>query len=399
MTTYLTRRILQMILVVLLSAITCYALLSLAPGGPTAGLRQVIQGGGKQLSAEDIARIRAYYELDLNLVTRFTRWFLGIPKGPIMIGDKELFANMQVGCFLTIDQEVIASNGTRSVKPVGCQVPVYLRDLAGRRTSDGVLLFDFGLSWRLLRDRPVMDLLGSRIGSTVQLAGLSALLALIIGIPIGIYSAVKQYSKFDYFFTTMAFMGSAMPTFFFGILMILLFSILPYRAGWVYFPPGSASFVRDTTIPLFGTIKAKSFADLLLHLVLPVATLTLVSISTWSRYVRASMLEVLRQDYIRTARSKGLVERVVIIKHALRNALIPFITIVVGFIPGLFGGAIITETIFSWPGMGRLYFQALGDYDYPVAMAFIYISAILTVISTLVRDILYTIVDPRIRFS
>ena len=127
--------------------------------------------------------------------------------------------------------------------------------------------------------------------------------------------------------------------------------------------------------------------------------LTLVSVSGWSRYVRGSMLEVLRQDYVRTARAKGLVERFVIMKHALRNALIPFVTIVVFTLPGIIGGAIITETIFSWPGMGRLYFLALGDLDYPVAMAIFFLIAILTVFATLLRDILYTLVDPRIRLS
>jgi len=125
----------------------------------------------------------------------------------------------------------------------------------------------------------------------------------------------------------------------------------------------------------------------------------MVSVSGWSRFIRASMLEVLRQDYVRTARAKGLFERVVVVKHALRNALIPFVTIIVFALPGLFGGAIITESIFSWPGMGRLYFQALGEYDYPVALAILLITAILTVIATLLRDILYTIVDPRIRLS
>ncbi|MBA4380720.1 MAG: ABC transporter permease, partial [Anaerolinea sp.] len=146
-------------------------------------------------------------------------------------------------------------------------------------------------------------------------------------------------------------------------------------------------------------IAAGSAADRILHLILPVAVLTLVNVSFWSRYIRSSMLEVLRQDYVRTARAKGLKESVVILKHALRNGLIPFVTIVVFTLPGLFSGAIITESIFAWPGMGRLYLLALGDYDYPVAMAVFFILAVLTVIATLLRDILYTVVDPRIRLS
>jgi peptide/nickel transport system permease protein len=261
------------------------------------------------------------------------------------------------------------------------------------------LFGDFGRSWTILRDRPVSELIGSRVPKTVKLLGTELIISLCIAIPLGIYSAVKQYSKFDYFFTTLAFMGSAMPTFFFGILMILFFSVLPKIAGWPYLPPGSSEAVRDYMIPLIGTIKAGSQTDLILHMILPVMVLVFVSVSTYTRYIRASMLDVLRQDYVRTARAKGLKERVVIVKHALRNALIPFITIIVFSIPGLFGGALITEAVFSWPGMGRLYVQALGNYDYPVNMAILFITAVLTVIATLLRDVLYTIVDPRIRFS
>ena len=255
------------------------------------------------------------------------------------------------------------------------------------------------MSWRLLRDRPVTDLLLSRLPKTLQLMGLQILLSLMIGIPVGVYSAVRQYSRFDYIFTSFAFMGSAMPTFFFGIIMILLFSIIPKGAGWPYVPAGLSESVRNYTIPVIGEVVAGSVKDRLLHLILPVAVLTLFNIAGWSRFVRASMLEVMRQDYVRTARAKGLGEKVVVLKHAFRNALIPFITIVVFTIPGLFSGAIITESIFAWPGMGRLYLLALNDFDYPVAMAIFFILAVLTVIATLLRDVLYTVVDPRIHLS
>jgi peptide/nickel transport system permease protein len=132
---------------------------------------------------------------------------------------------------------------------------------------------------------------------------------------------------------------------------------------------------------------------------MPLTVLTLFNIATWSRFVRSSMLEVLRQDYVRTARAKGLVERIVIMKHALRNALIPFVTILVLQIPNIFGGAILTESVFAWPGMGRLYVDALNRADWPIALAFILITAVLTVISTLLGDLLYTVVDPRIKYS
>ncbi|MDI6769583.1 MAG: ABC transporter permease [Anaerolineales bacterium] len=400
MSVYLVRRVLQMILVIFLSSVATYALLSLAPGGPLAGLRQIQQSARFQITQEDIARIRAHYELDLYLPVRFSRWLIGQPRGPLVIGGKEFFSDLVIGCSQPIEEGFLnKKSGAYETRGTGCVKYVHLQDLVGRRTSRGIMLGDFGLSWRLLRDRPVSDLLWSRLEKTLQLIGLETLLSILIGVPLGVYSAVKQYSKFDYFFTSLAFMGSAMPSFFFGLLMILAFSIIPKNAGLPYLPPGLSESVRDYTIPLLGTIAAGSAADRILHLVLPVSVLTLINISFWSRYIRSSMLEVLRQDYVRTARAKGLKETVVIMKHALRNGLIPFVTIVVFTLPGLFSGAIITESIFAWPGMGRLYLLALGDNDYPVAMAIFFILAVLTVIATLLRDILYTVVDPRIRLS
>ena len=399
MTAYLIRRVLQSILVVLISAVATYVLLSFAPGGPMAGLRQIQQSGRFQITEEDIARIRASFELDLNLWVRFSRWLIGVPRGPITIGGTEYFSDMVVGCRKPIEAEIINSNGIPEIIIVGCKEDVLMKDLVGRRTSRGILLGDFGLSWRILRDRPVSDLIESRLSKTLQLIGLETILSLLIGIPLGIYSAVRQYSKFDYIFTTLAFMGSAMPSFFFGLLLILVFSIIPKGAGLPYIPAGLSESVRDYTIPLIGDVVAGSAKDRTLHLILPVTVLTLINVAGWSRFIRASMLDVLRQDYVRTARAKGLREITVIMKHALRNALIPFVTIVVFTIPGLFSGAIITESIFAWPGMGRLYILALGDYDYPVAMAIFFILAVLTVIATLLRDIIYTLVDPRIRLT
>ena len=399
MTNYLIRRLLQMVLVIFLSAAASYALLNLAPGGPLTGLRQMQQNARNRITPEDFARIRAYFELDLYLPVRFSRWLMGHPRGTINIAGAELFSNLPIGCYKEVQATVMDARGNISIKVIGCTQAVYLKDLPDRRTSRGILFGDFGNSWRLNRDRPVGDLLESRLANTLKLMGLSTLLALALGLPLGIYSAVKQYSRFDYIFTTLAFMGTAMPTFFFGILAILIFSIIPYRAGWFYLPPGSSVAVRDYIVPGLGTVVSGSMIDRSLHLILPVAVLTIINVAGWSRYIRASMLEVLRQDYVRTARAKGLVERVVILKHALRNGLIPFITLVVFTLPGLIGGAIITETIFSWPGMGRLYFLALGDSDYPVAMAILFIIAVLTVFATLLRDLLYTVVDPRIRFS
>jgi peptide/nickel transport system permease protein len=294
---------------------------------------------------------------------------------------------------------VLNDEGTYVTQVTGCAQDVRLRDLVGRRVSRGVLLGDFGMSWKLLRDRPVSDLIASRLFKTLELTGLATLFSLVIALPLGVYSAVHQYSRFDYFVTTLAFLGAAMPTFFFGIAFILVFSILPKTAGLPYLPPGSSEAVRSYSVPLIGEIQPGTLLDTLMHLALPVTVLTVVQVAGFSRFVRASMLEVLRQDYVRTARAKGLIERVVVARHALRNALIPFITVFVFSLPALFGGAIITESIFSWPGMGRLFLLALGDSDYPVAMAVLFITAILTVVATLVSDILYTVVDPRIRYG
>jgi peptide/nickel transport system permease protein len=264
---------------------------------------------------------------------------------------------------------------------------------------------DFGRSTTVRIGQPVFDELMSRLPATLELGVGSLLLSLLIGVPIGIIGAVRQYSRFDYFVTSLAFIGSAMPVFFFGILLILLFSVTPVLLADTYpwiprLPSGSREAVRDYAIASWlPNVEAGSFTDRALRLLMPLFVLTFFNTAQWSRFVRSSMLEVLRQDYVRTARAKGLIERIVIMKHALRNALIPFVTILVLSLPGIFAGAIITETIFAWPGMGRLYWDALTRSDYPIALAFIFITGVLTVIATLLGDILYTIVDPRIKFS
>jgi peptide/nickel transport system permease protein len=196
-----------------------------------------------------------------------------------------------------------------------------------------------------------------------------------------------------------AFAGSSMPTFIFGIMMILILSILAQGAGLPWLPPGDAVAVRDYYVPLLGTINPGTAIDRVLHTIMPTSVLVLFLTAGYTRFVRSSMLEVLRQNYVRTARAKGLIETVVILKHALRNALIPFITVAVFAIPSVFGGAIITESIFNWPGMGRLFINALSRADYPVSMALLLITAFLTVVATLLGDVLYTLVDPRIKYS
>jgi peptide/nickel transport system permease protein len=403
MTNYVIRRVFQMAIVIFVAAIFVYFLFNISPGGPLAGIQQQQQ----RLTRQDLARLRAQYELDLYWPWRFTRWMVGVPNGPITIGGRELFKDTPVGCYLP----VYDSSSDSALQPtvVACDDYVYLSELPQlhppARSSRGILRGDFGPSTVILRGRPVADLLESRIGPTVQLMSISLFLSLLLGVPIGIYSAVKQYSKFDYFFTTISFVGSAMPTFFFALLLILLFSVFPVflvdTVPWIpRLPPGLREAVRPYSVASWlPRVQPGSGMDHFLHLLMPVSVLTFFNMAPWSRFVRSSMLEVMRQDYVRTARAKGLVERTVILKHALRNALIPFVTIVVLSLPQLFAGAIITETVFAWPGMGRLYFDALSRSDWNVALAFIFITALLTVIATLIGDLLYTVVDPRIKFS
>jgi peptide/nickel transport system permease protein len=269
-------------------------------------------------------------------------------------------------------------------------------------TGNGILRMDFGSSWRLSASQPVSELISSRLANTLILMGVSTVLSLVVAIPIGIYSGVHQYSKVDYAVTTFSFFGSAMPVFWFGLMLILIFSYGFKELGIPFMPAGGVTSLRvspEGSILTILNVEPGSLMDRLIHLVLPAMMLSLLYMAGWSRYMRSSMLEVLRQDYVRTARSKGLIERVVISKHALRNALIPIITIVVFTIPGLFGGAIMTETIFSYPGIGSLYFNALGANDWPVVMAILFITAILVVVATLLGDVLYTVADPRIRFK
>ncbi|MCL6509659.1 MAG: ABC transporter permease [Anaerolineae bacterium] len=396
MTTYLIRRLFVIVVMAFIVAFVSFVLLSIAPGGP---LQEVyaLQSTTMRKDPDLIERTMKRYDLDIFLIPRFMRWLMGHPRGPIEIGGQKFFSDLQIGCLKEGRAQLVYPDGR--VVEVDCEKPVFLKDLEGRPVSNGILMLDFGRSTQILREQPVMRLFESRIVNTLLLMGISTFLSIMIAVPIGIISAVKQYSRFDYTVTTLAFIGSGMPTLFMGIMGILIFAILFKEAGLPYLPAGTAESPRDTFIPVFGMVKAGSFFDRLWHLVLPVMILTIFNLAQWSRFIRSSMLEVLRQDYVRTARAKGLIERVVIVKHAMRNALIPFVTLLAGVLPALFGGAIITESVFNYPGMGRLFVASLTAGDYNVAIGFILISTFLVLIGYLLSDVLYTVVDPRIRLS
>ncbi|NTW01183.1 MAG: ABC transporter permease [Oscillochloris sp.] len=397
MTTFLIRRFLQMIVVTFIAAVISYGLLYIMPGGPIDMLLAERQNSGAhRIDQEDIQRMMERFELDLYLPFRFTRWMTGWPKGPIF---GNVGADWAIGCTTPGKVRLRYSDGRVEIIEEGCENPVTLAELEGRKVSHGVIFGDFGVSENILRNRPVTELIATRLPYTLYLMGASILLAIMIGVPIGIYSAVRQYSRFDYIMTSITFIGSSLPSFVFGIFAILLFAIMAKQAGLPYLPPGDAVGTRDYIIPLLGSIKAGSFLDYILHFLMPCGVLTVINLAGWSRFVRGSMLEVLQQDYVRTARAKGVREQLVILKHAMRNSLIPFITLLSGVLAALFGGALITEQVFNWPGLGRLFVLALGQHDYNVVMALLFINVVLLLIGILITDILYTIVDPRIRLS
>ncbi|MDC7126065.1 MAG: ABC transporter permease [Spirochaetales bacterium] len=243
-----------------------------------------------------------------------------------------------------------------------------------------VLHGDFGYSYSSYE--PVTKILSYRIGPTLLLMGISMLVAYIIAIPIGIISATKQYSALDHTVTGLSFIGISVPSFFFGLFGIFIFSL---NLHWL--PTGG----------MYSLGKAADFGDRVKHLILPVAVLSLSISGKMVRYVRSSMLDVLNQDYLRTARAKGLKEVIVIGRHALKNALIPIITVIGLDIPLLIGGAVVTEQIFQWPGIGQLTIQSINSRDYPVLMAINLLSALFVVASNLLTDLAYRIVDPRIK--
>ncbi|MFQ6102596.1 MAG: ABC transporter permease, partial [Anaerolineae bacterium] len=249
----------------------------------------------------------------------------------------------------------------------------------------GVLRMDWGTSWKLAVGQPVVMLYEARLPNTLLLMTLATVISLLVAVPIGILSAVRQYSTLDYITTTFSFFGASMPVFWFGLMMVLIFSYKFRDWGLPFMPAGGVMMHRAAPqgqVLAYLNATPGSWLDRAVHLVMPGIVLSLFFMAAWSRFTRSAMLEVLRQDYIRTARAKGLRERIVLGKHALRNALIPLITIVVFQLPGIFGGATITETVFSYNGIGRLFYDALMQSDWPVVMIYLLISAILVVVAT-----------------
>ena len=335
-----------MIPMLLILSIVLFALVNVVPGGPLAG-----QGQSRRVRPEQAEILKRQFGLDQPLPLQYVIW--------------------------------LAGNDWMKVDPDGDGI----KDSYG--TRKGILRGDFGFSFQ--SRRPVLEEIGDRLPNTIYLVGITLFFVFLISIPIGILSAVKQYSPFDISVTTLSFMGQSIPEFWLGLLLILVFYVWLVNpiTGEPLLPPGGMSTLGEDF----------SIWDRAKHLILPV-TMGLVGWVAWySRFLRSSMLDVIHQDYIRAARAKGLRERTVRYQHALKNAAIPLITMFALDIPFIFAGVIYVELLFSWPGMGRLYYQAATGRDYPVLMAVLIIGAAIVFLSNLVADIGYAYLDPRVRYD
>lgn len=277
---------------------------------------------------------------------------------------------------------ISAEDRARIRANLGLDKPLYVQYLKWLGLA---LRGDFGYS--ITNHQPVSELISQRLPQTLVLMVTSEVVIILFSVLLGIYSAVKQYSLFDNILTGLSFVGYSLPIFFIALMLMFIFAVQFKEWGLPYLPTGAD--IWDFNDP----------SELIIHLVLPVSSLALIQIAAYTRYLRSSMLEILSQDYIRTARAKGLTNRAVIMKHALRNAALPLVTLIGLDVPFLLGGAIVTETVFSWPGMGRLFWQQAGRGDFPTVMAILLIVAAAVVVSQIITDIVYTMVDPRIRLS
>jgi peptide/nickel transport system permease protein len=341
---YIARRLIQAVFLLFLLSIVMFALVNLAPGGPLAG-----HGLTRRASPERAEMLKHQFGLDKPLPTQYLIWLVGN------------------------DWMKVDTNGDGVFDEYG--------------TQKGVLRGDFGFSFRTRK--PVLDEIGLRLPNTIYLMGVMLIVSLLIAIPVGILSAVKQYSGFDIAVTTFFFAGQAIPEFWLGLILIFYVWLKNPITGGPLLPAGG----------MYSSESSFSISDRLVHLILPVTAGALGWIAWYSRFLRSNMLDVIHLDYMRTARAKGLPQRLVIFKHGLRNALIPLVTMLALDLPYVVTGAVFVETIFSWPGMGRLYYQSALERDYPVLMAILIISGALMIFSNLIADLVYGYLDPRIRYD
>jgi peptide/nickel transport system permease protein len=279
----------------------------------------------------------------------------------------------------TLNPTITAQDIERIKIVFGLDQPVYIQYL---KWAYGIFTGNWGNTF--FGGRPVLDVILERIPATLLLMGSGMALAMVIGMCIGILGAVKRYSIFDYLATSGAMVALSFPTFWFGLMAIFIFSL---KLGWL--PSGG----------MYTLGGEETILDLITHLILPTMVLALVLVAQWSRYSRSSFLEVIHQDYIRTAKSKGLSPSRILFRHAFPNAVSPLIALAGVQLPWLFSGALITETIFSWPGMGRLFVDALTMKEYPILMGMVMITAMAVILGNLLADLINALIDPRIRLE
>jgi peptide/nickel transport system permease protein len=251
----------------------------------------------------------------------------------------------------------------------------------------GVLRGDWGNS--LVTRRPVLEMIGERLPNTLLLMVTAEIIIIVVSLTLGLYSALRPYSFFDNLVTGLSFVGYSMPVFWLALMLMYIFSVNFRKWGLPYLP----------TVGMFDPAVGKTPVELIKHLILPVATLAIISIAGYSRFVRSSVLEVLSQDYVRTARAKGVHAVSIVLRHALPNAALPFITLIGLDIPFLLAGALVTERIFAWPGTGRLFLDHTSRADFPVLMGILMMISIAVVIFQIITDVVYSLVDPRIRLE
>lgn len=280
------------------------------------------------------------------------------------------------GPSILLSPDIPPAEAARMSAQLGLNDPVIMQYF---RWLGGLTRLNFGISYQ--QSRPVTTVIAQRLPPTLVLAGGSLALSLVVALPLGILAAVRRNSIFDHLATMMSLFGVAVPVFWYGLMLIIIFGV------WLHLLP-SGGLAEDPS--------QFDLADRIKHLVLPTIVLATTAMAQFTRYMRAGMVAVLHDDYVRTARAKGLKERVVLLRHALRNALIPVVTVVGIVVPRLIGGAAITETVFSYPGMGRLAVDSAFQRDYPVVMGVTLLVGVAVIISNLLTDLMYGWIDPRI---
>ena len=343
MTNYILRRLAQAIPQLFIISVILFALMQ-AFGDPVATL-----GGRIPPRPEEKERLRRQLGLDKPMYMQYFTWLIG--------------------------------NDWQKIDMDGDSIP----ETPGVRK--GILRGDWGNS--LVTRRPVTEVIGERIPNTLLLMGVTEVVILLLSLVIGLYSALRPYSLFDNVFTGLSFVGFSMPVFWLALSLMYLFAVNFRRWGLPYLP----------TVGMFDPQEGKTPLEVAKHMILPVTTMAIISIAGYSRFVRSSMLEVLGQDYVRTARAKGIRTIYVVLRHALPNAALPFITLIGLDIPFLLGGAVVTERIFAWPGTGRLFVDHTARADFPVLMGILMMLAIAVVIFQIITDVVYSFVDPRIRLE